>query len=153
MRYVIVLALVVAVVGCRHYQVTDAEGNAHYTKKAKTDEQGVVHFKDAKTGENMMLASASVQKISYKQYRHSTRAAEEMPAGHWKIVDLTRLRIYYSARPPTSTEWTTEFQDAVTGENVRLTSANVTTITADEFQRSLAFDREAARVQRTTSWD
>ena len=153
MRYVLVLALVVAVVGCRHYQVTDADGNVHYTKKAKTDDQGAVHFKDVKSGEKMVLKSASVKKISGKQYRAAMKPAQPMTHGHWKVVDKTRLKIYYTDKLPTATEWTTEFQDAVTGENIRLTSADVTMITRDEFQRSVAYNKEAVKVQRTISWD
>ena len=153
MRYVLVLALVVAVVGCRHYQVTDADGTVHYTKKAKTDDQGAVRFKDAKTGEKMVLKSASVQKIKGKQYRAAMKPVQPMTHGHWKIVDKTRLKIYYTDKLPTATEWTTEFQDAVTGENVRLTSADVTMITRAEFQSSVAYSKETAKVLRTTSWD
>ena len=155
MRYVLVLALVVAVVGCKHYQVTDADGNVHYTKKAKTDDQGAVHFKDANTGEKMVLQSASVQKVRGKQYRAAMKPVEPMAMtqGHWKVVDKTRLKIYYTDKLPTATEWTTEFQDAVTGENIRLTSADVTMITRDEFQRSVANNKETAKVQRTISWD
>ena len=155
MRYVLVLALVVAVVGCKHYRVTDADGNVHYTKKAKTDDQGVVRFKDAKTGEKMELKSASVQKIKGKQYRAAMKPVDTiaMTRGHWKVVDKTRLKIYYTNKAPTATEWTTEFQDAVTGENIRLTSADVTMITRDEFQRSVAYNKEAVKVQRTINWD
>ena len=153
MRYVVVLALLVAV-GCRHYEVTDsATNNAYYTHRVKTADDGTVRFKDAKTGRKMELASASVQMISRREYRQATKAAEEMPAVHWRITDLTALKVYYTNKRPTTTEWTTEFEDAVTGENIRLTSWDMQQISGEQFKRSVESNKDAARIKRTISWD
>lgn len=69
----IVLALLVLGGCASHYKVTDqASSKTYYTTHVK-DQHGTVTFKDAKTGSDVTLSSAEVEKISKSEYKDAVK--------------------------------------------------------------------------------